>query len=213
MHVQELCLRECVSSLRGCVSKGHATEGFNVSWGVVCLKSWCHETLVCVCELQWFLFLGHTHLCIPEAPVYNHSPLLSCCECALVCHGPAPSCGMAPTCACDRRDPHPPCGVCISCSEPGASAGPTGHLCGCGQDRGHGALSRGPQVPGPLPPHASVSHRRNSSHSPPRLSAYDKLVAELFSWLWSPPSVSLRVLGNGLTSWSPRLFPVPKLHT
>lgn len=109
--------------------------------------------------------------------------------------------------------PHPPCGVCISCSEPGASAGPTGHLCGCGQDSGHGALSRGPQVPGPLPPHASVSHRRNSSHSPPRLSAYDKLVAELFSWLWSPPSVSLRVLGNGLTSWSPRLFPVPKLHT
>lgn len=190
-----------MSSLKGCMAKGHVTEGFDVSWGVVCLKSWCHETLVCVCELQWFLFLGHTPLCILEAPVHNHSPLLSCCECALVCHGPAPSCGMASTCACDRRDPHPPCGV---------SAGPMGCLCGCGQDCGHRALSRGPQVPGPLPPHAPVSHRRNSSHSPPRLSAYDKLVAELLSWSWSPPSVSLRVLGNGCHQLESQAIPCPQ---
>lgn len=60
------------------MSKRPVAESFDVRWGVVCLKSWCHETLVCVCELQRFLFLGHTPLCILEAPVHNHSPLPSC---------------------------------------------------------------------------------------------------------------------------------------
>ena len=159
MCVQELRLRECVSLLRGYVSKRPVTEGSDVRWGVVCLKSWCHETPVCVCERQRFLFLGHAPLCILEAPVHTHSPLPSCVS--------VPLCGVASTCACDRRDPRPPCGVCASCGERGASAGPS---CGCGRDGGHGALSRGPQVPGPLPPRASVSHRGAAVPAPEAVS-------------------------------------------
>ena len=193
-----------MSSLKGCMAKGHVTEGFDVSWGVVCLKSWCHETLVCVCELQWFLVLGHTPLCILEAPVHNHSPLLSCCECAFVCHGPAPSCGMASTCACDRRDPPPPCGV---------SAGPTGCLCGCGQDCGHRALSRG---------HKCLDH---FLPTPQCLIGGTVVTAargcQLMTNWWPSyfPGHGPRPLclsgswAMDVTSWSPRLFPVPKLQT
>lgn len=128
-HVQELCLKENVSCLRACVSKGNVSEGFHVSSGVVCIKLCCHEPLVCVCELhvsklQCPHFLGHTPLHILEAPVHNRMP--SCCGYALVCQGPRPACGMTSTCACDHHDLHPPMGPALHTANVGPQLGTQG---------------------------------------------------------------------------------------
>lgn len=90
----------------------------SMSVGELCLKSWCHETLVCVCELQWFLFLGHT-LCASRGPRCTTTvpcfPVVSVPSCVTALHLRVAWHPRVP----DRHTLTHSCGVCISCSEPG----------------------------------------------------------------------------------------------
>lgn len=63
--------------LRGCVSKGHVSEGFDVIWGIVCPKLWGHWPLLRVCELcvwsvSWSVPLsGDAPLGTSSRPLYT----------------------------------------------------------------------------------------------------------------------------------------------
>lgn len=85
--------------LRGCVSKGHVSEGFDVICKIACPKLWDPGPPLRVCELcVWSVsrsvrLSGNASLLhILRALVQNPTPL--CCCCALVCYCPAPACGV-----------------------------------------------------------------------------------------------------------------------
>lgn len=79
--------------LRGCVSKGQVSEGFDVIWRIVCPELWGHGPLLsvfelCVWSVSWSVSLsGDAPLCTSSRPSYTPSAfLLWLCPCGSLPH-------------------------------------------------------------------------------------------------------------------------------